>query len=86
MDETKNESKDQPWERETKKLAMEKWQSNADSRGEWKWISRHLLRRYSPPVSVNAIFEVQHSQPPDVHVQHVVIKDILSKKQMYTFS
>lgn len=39
--------------------------------------SRHLLRCYSPPVSVNAIFEVKHSQPPDVHIQHVVIEDIL---------
>ena len=38
---------------------------------------RHLLRRYSPPVSVNAIFEVEHSQPPNVHIQHVVIEDIL---------
>lgn len=37
----------------------------------------HLLRRYSSPVSVNAIFEIQHSQPPDIHIQHVVIEDIL---------
>lgn len=36
-----------------------------------------LLRCYSPPVSVDAIFEVQHSQPPDVHIEHVVIKDAL---------
>lgn len=43
--------------------------------------SRHLLRRYSPPVSVNAIFEVQHSQPPDIHIEHVIIEDILWKKR-----
>lgn len=42
--------------------------------------SRHLLRCYSPPVSVNTIFEVEHSQPPDVHIQHVVIEDILRAK------
>lgn len=39
--------------------------------------SKDLLRCYSPPVSVNAVFEVQHSQPPDVHIEHVVIKDAL---------
>lgn len=38
---------------------------------------KDLLRCYSPPVSVNAVFEVEHSQPPDVHVEHVVIKDAL---------
>lgn len=55
---------------------MEKWESKADSNREHE-TSRHLLGRYSPPVSVNAIFEVQHSQPPDVHIEHVVIEDIL---------
>lgn len=42
---------------------------------------RHSLRRHSPPVSVDAVLEVQHSQPPHVHVQHVVIDDVLRDKK-----
>lgn len=42
---------------------------------------KDLLRRYSPPVPVDAVFEVQHSQPPDIHVEHVVIKDALWREK-----
>lgn len=51
----------------------------------WSWrenieTCRYLLRGHSPPVSVNAVFKVQHGQPPDVHIQHVVIEDVLKGK------
>lgn len=43
-------------------------------------VGRHSLRRHSPPVSVDAVLEVQHGQPPHVHVQHVVVDDVLQDK------
>lgn len=61
--------------RRGKKNTIVKWQSKAGGSREQQ--SRHLLRRCSPPVSLNAILEVQHSEPPDVHVEHVIITDIL---------
>lgn len=42
---------------------------------------RHSLRRHSPPVSVDAVLEVEHGQPPHVHVQHVVVEDVLQDKK-----
>lgn len=50
---------------------------------------KDLLRCYSPPVSVDTVLEVQHSQPPDVHIEHVVIKDALwweNRKNRYRLS
>lgn len=52
------------------KERMGKWQRRERER-------RHSLRRHSPPVSVDAVLEVQHGQPPHVHVQHVVVDDVL---------
>ena len=42
---------------------------------------RYSLWGHSPPVAVNAIFEVEHSKPPDIHIQHVVVEDILWDKR-----
>lgn len=42
---------------------------------------RHSLRRHSPPVSVDAVLEVEHGQPPHVHIQHVVVEDVLQDKK-----
>lgn len=76
-----NRDSEREWDNEgVKQKGEEKaW----DGKERARETSRHLLRRYSPPVSVNAIFEVQHSQPPDVHIQHVVIEDILWGEKIY---
>lgn len=42
---------------------------------------RYSLWRHSPPVSVDAVLEVEHGQPPHVYVQHVIIDDVLREKK-----
>lgn len=83
---TEGENKDERWKGEDKKKRrepeMEKWEESWQQQGS-RTTNRHLLRRYSPPVSVDAIFEVEHSKPPNVHIQHVVIEDILWERKKY---
>lgn len=42
---------------------------------------RDLLGGNTSPVAVNPILEVQDSQPSNIHIQQVVVKDILEGKR-----
>lgn len=60
----------------------EKKQNNGEvTEARRKPERRYSLWRHSPPVSVDAVLEVEHGQPPHVYVQHVIIDDVLRDKK-----
>lgn len=54
--------------REKRKMRTERYKRRREGgrREEILWCD-------SPPVPVDAVFEVEHSQPSDVHIQHEVV-------------
>ena len=64
----------------TNRSEIKDMQEIKTKRRRWRGCGNSLWG-HSPPVAVNAIFEVEYSKPPDIHVKHVVVENILGDRR-----